>query len=112
MWTIDRQTITLQVKKFCASVLHGRFKTFLQFQACTKILSDLSALDHVRDVSVHHVCVTNFCERVLEACWARQLKWISVRSFVVVVGVYRVYFNLHVFVVCVCVCVCVCVEYV
>jgi hypothetical protein len=45
---------------------------------CLKIISDLSSLNHVKELSIVYVCVENLQERIFNVDWFKQLKWLEV----------------------------------
>jgi hypothetical protein len=58
----------------------------LKLHSCTKIVSDLSSLHHVKNVAVSMSQCDNLHEKLFGVCWAPQLRWFSVSRVLSVFG--------------------------
>jgi hypothetical protein len=78
--TIDKRTMSLKVQ-FCflcrCRCRCVNIGTNQQLKDCLEICSDLSALGHVKELSIKYCSVCNFEDTVCKA-WRHQLKWLKV----------------------------------
>jgi hypothetical protein len=87
--TINKRAMTLKVFfVFCfeRTKTKNKFERFsstrFQFFHCTEVLSDLSLLKHVKDLSITFSYHFNLFEMIIDIGWAHQLKWLKVRMMI------------------------------